>query len=126
MSEIIPESGKPADLYLSDIQTATDCDRALIWLNSVLLDMERQVNDRGLDDKDWLKKVRAAERATTNLRHRILEKRDNLESKSTLHEAISIVTIGSLPEAALEVLAKALADRFPHLAGFDLTSLKDA
>lgn len=121
---LIPESGKPADLKVSDIKTVADADAALLWLQSVLLDMERQVSDRGIEDREWLKKLRAAERMTTNLRHRILELRDAMVGRATLHEAIAIVAIEALPVAAVEVLQVAMAKRFPHLDGFDLLAMK--
>lgn len=123
---LIPESGKPADVNLSDVQTFEDANRLLIWLQTVLLDMERQVNDRGLEDRDWLKKLRAAERNTNNLRHRLLEKRDrDMPGSATLAEAVSTVVVESLPEEAVIEVQKAVGKRFPHLAGLDILALKE-
>ena len=121
---LIPESGKPADLKLTDIQTIDDCDRALIWLADVLLDMERQVGDRGLDDREWLKKLRAAERNTVNLRHKILAKRDSLSKTSSITEAIARVAIDLLPASAIEALEAQIKIRFPSLGSFNLLALK--
>ena len=121
---LIPESGKPADLKLEVIKTIADCDAVLVWLATVLLDMERQVSDRGVDDRDWLKKLRAAERATTNLRHLVLKKRDSMAGKASLTEAIAQVAIDLLvPAGHADALEAEIKRRYPHLDQFDLTSL---
>lgn len=121
-----PFSGKPADLKLSELLTINDCNAALVWLQTVLLDMERQVSDRGLDDREWLKKLRAAERATTNLRHMILSKRDGFTGVASLTQAVAQVALDLLGAQHMDALEAAVAARYPHLAGFDLAGVISA
>ena len=121
---LIPETGKPADLDIELIKTPADADRVLIWLAAVLDDMKTQVNDRGDTDILWLKRLRAAERQTKNLRHRILEIRDSKAGDFAIHQAVvaSVLKLGD--KDFLEDLAEQVRQDFPHLQDFDVGALK--
>lgn len=121
---LIPISGKPGDIDLSNISTIADADRVLLWLGSVLKDMTQQVVDAGAEaDPVWLKKLRSAQRATTNLRHRVLELRDSLLGQMSLYEAVASAAASALSEDALDAISAWIEKNTPHLSGLDLKSL---
>lgn len=121
---LIPISGKPGDLDLDEIKNASDADRVLLWLSAVLRDMATQVSDRGANpDPEWLRKLRAAQRATTNLRHRVLETRDSFSNKMSVHEAIASAVVSVLDDKALTAISAWIEESSPHLTGLDLKAL---
>jgi hypothetical protein len=111
---IIPSTTKPSDLKIDDIKTAADADVALLWLRDVLIDMAQQIKDRGTGDEVWLLKIRAAERATKNLVHRVLEKRSQLTDTGTVKDAIYSAVAGLDPEAQTAIVEAAIKAN-PHL-----------
>lgn len=131
---LIPESGKPANLNIAEIKTVSDADRALLWLGSVLNDMATQVKDRGSSSPSssneyaeyqlWLKRLRAAERNTSNLRHRVLELRDRLAENSSVHEAIVATVFKVGGDDFIEDIRAQMEQDFPQLAGFDPEALR--
>lgn len=125
---LIPVSGKPADLKIDEIKTVTDADRALLWLGSVLKDMATQVKDRadgaGEEYQIWLKRLRAAERNTSNLRHRVLELRDSLADNSSVHEALVATMFKVGGDDFVEDIRAQMEQDFPQLAGFDPEALR--
>jgi hypothetical protein len=120
---LIPISGKPGDLDTSNIKSASDADRVLMWLAAVLKDMNTQVEERGGSDQDWLRKIRAAQRATTNLRHRVLELRDGFFDKMTIHEALVTAMVSVLEPEDLAQVSIWIEKNSPHLSGIDFTCL---
>lgn len=125
MNDIIPLSGRPADLQLVDLLTVEHCDCALVWLSDVLNEMATQVKDRGDGDPEWLKRIRVAQRNTLTLRHRILRKRDSLARTASLAEAVAQTALDILPTSAVAGFAAELGRRYPHLAGFDIAALRE-
>lgn len=123
MANIIPSTGKPADMDLTLIVSVADADRALSWLSDVLADMDQQVRDRGAEDQEWLLKLRAAQRATKNLRHRVLEMRDDLVGQSSFHEAVAHMLTVVCGADQLERYDSELARLSPHLRGFGLSKI---
>lgn len=122
---LIPISGKPGDLDTSQIETAGDADRVLCWLGAVLKDMATQVADRGdKADAEWLRKLRAAQRATTNLFHRVLEKRDALTETRSLPEAFMAAVLEMKEPAVLAQIQRWIDAHSPHLSGLDLDAAK--
>lgn len=120
---LIPISGKPGDLDVSLIKTAGDADRVLMWLGTVLKDMNTQVQDRGAKcDEEWLRKVRAAMRATSNLFHRVLEKRDALTETRALPEAFMAAVLEAAEPAVLAQIQRWIETHAPHLSGLDLAA----
>ncbi len=124
MKNLIPVSGKPADLRIEDITTIGDADRVIAWLHDVLSDMDQQVKDKGTHDQDWLLRLRSAQRNTSSLRHRIIERRDGLDGASTYHEIVVQALISSSTRDQLEALDKLIWERAPHLQGFSLRALR--
>ena len=122
---LIPISGKPGDLDVSLIKTASDADRVLIWLQTVLKDMATQVKDRGADvDAEWLRKVRAAMRATSNLFHRVIEKRDGLAETRAVPDAFMAAVLEMNDPAVLAHIQRWIDSHAPHLSGLDLDAVK--
>lgn len=70
---IIPESGKPADLDFELIKNQDDCALVVSWLDTVVADIDRQLEDRENADQEWVRKCHAAIRATNKSKFRILE-----------------------------------------------------
>lgn len=123
---LIPASGKSSDLDLEKILTVSDADRVLLWLHDILKDMALQVSDRGAsEDPVWLKRLRAAERNTTYLRHRVLEIRDRLSSKHTVGTAIVSAVFKLGDEELLSRIEQQIHKDHPFLKGFSISALKD-
>lgn len=120
---LIPISGKPGELDVDNIKTPGDADRVLLWLATVLKDMDTQVKDRADPDSEWLRKLRAAQRATNNLFHRVLERRDNFTGEIAVHQAVAIAVASTLDEESLARVARYVEKNFPHLAAMDITAL---
>lgn len=121
---LIPESGKPADLDIGSIKAPAEADRALLWLAEVLDDMKTQVRDRGGDDVLWLKRLRAAQRQTNNLRHRVLELRDSMAQDVLVHQAIVLSLFKMGDTDFVDDVAEQVRVDYPHLAGIDIRSLQ--
>ena len=111
---IIPPTTKPSDLDVNSIRSVADADTALLWLRDVLIDMRQQVEDRGVQDQVWLLKIRAAERATKNLVHRVVEKRSELSDTGTIKDAVYAAVVAADP-ATQASIADAAIDAYPHL-----------
>lgn len=111
---IIPSTTKPADLNLDSIKTVSDANTALLWLRDVLLDMAQQIKDRGTKDEVWVLKIRAAERATKNLVHRVVEKRSQLIDTGSVHDAVYMAVSAADPELQ-RVIAAIVLKNNPHL-----------
>ncbi len=120
---LIPISGKPGDLDLSNIKTVADADRVLLWLSAVLKDMATQVTDQTDPDPEWLRRLRAAQRATTNRRHHVLEIRDSLYGKMSAHEAVCAAAAEILEDEVLARLTLWIEKNSPHLVGIDIKAL---
>lgn len=116
---IIPASGKPIDLAISEIKTAQDADRAILWLNTVLSDIDQQIEDRKNSPliTEWLPKARAAQRATLNLRHRVLELRDSFKGESALHSSFMRNSLKTLDQTTFQKIYNLMVDEDPALAG---------
>lgn len=111
---IIPSTTKPADLKIESILTVNDADTALLWLRTVLLDMAQQIKDRGTDNEIWVLKIRAAERATKNLVHRVVEKRAEITETGSVKDAIFAAVAAADPEIQATITALAIKNN-PHL-----------
>lgn len=121
---LIPISGKPGDLNVEDIKSASDAHRVLLWLTSVLKDMATQVTERGASpDPEWLRKLRAAQRATNNLLHRVLERRDSYADEMSAQEAIANAMAEVLSKDERERIAVWIEENTPHLSGLDFKAL---
>jgi len=87
--------------------------------------MKQQITDRGDDvDAEWLRRLRAAQRATTNVYHRALEKRDSLNGERSVAEAILAAVIDQNDDELMARLHRWVAENTPHLAGVDLAAAK--
>jgi len=124
-SSLIPASGKSSDLDIEKILTVSDADRVLLWLHDILKDMALQVSDRGVtDDQAWLKRLRAAERNTIYLRHRVLEIRDRLNANPTIGSAIIAALFRMGDDDLIDRLEAQIHKDNPSLKGFSLLALK--
>lgn len=114
---IIPASGKPIELDLDKVKNAQDADRAILWLNSVLADMNQQIEDRGTEDQVWLAKIRAAQRATSNKRHLAIELRDGFKGESALHSSFMRNALAILDANTFNRIVDEMVKEDPSLDG---------
>lgn len=115
---LIPASGKPIDLKLSDIKSETDAKLVVEWLDATISDMQRQLDNLDGDDV-WRKKVLAAMRKTGETRVKVVE--ILLEARRELDFAIVFQAIAEetlAPEDYARIFEEARARR-PDLLGVD-------
>jgi predicted outer membrane protein len=121
---LIPLSGKPGDLKMEQIKTPADADRVMTWLCSVLKDMRTQLADRGLNpDPEWLRRMRAAYRATTNLFHRVLERRDAGSDEFSFHQVVANAFLATADEEQLAKVSDWIEQNAPNFAAVELSVL---
>lgn len=73
---LIPDSGKPVDLVMADIMTASQAETVIDWLDDCIDDMRSQVLGyfmSNTQDETWLAKVKTAIRNTIKTKYRVLD-----------------------------------------------------
>ena len=116
---LIPESGKPAELDLTLIKSEEDCDIVISWLESVMKDIDRQLERSSVThngNRDWIIRTHGAMRATERTKFKVIEMRRAMaKHETTPAEAFLECAKSLFEDEDLEEVYTMMNTRYPGI-----------
>jgi len=126
---LIPESQRPTDLDYSMIRNPVDAEFVLVWLNSIIDDMESQISDDqsfNWKDDDWKYKVRSALRHAKRAKFRVETMLKGMKDNDiTLSDAFMEVASDIFEEDDLKEIYEEIGKRWPTLFPMSALPVQD-